>query len=76
MSAHPRPHPSRRSLDRRRLVAMVAVGAMLAYLVQAIALPVARAEAVTVGSGQLRRGHTDRGRGPDTVQRDSDHQPA
>ena len=56
MSAHPRPIPSRRPLDRRRLVAMVAVGALLAYLVQAIALPVARAEAVTVGSGSYAEG--------------------
>ena len=56
MSAHPRPIPSRRPLDRRRLVAMVAVAAMLAYLVQAIALPVPRAEAVTVGSGSYAEG--------------------
>ena len=35
---------------------MVAVGALLAYLVQAIALPVARAEAVTVGSGSYAEG--------------------
>ncbi|KQY48307.1 glycosyl hydrolase [Cellulomonas sp. Root137] len=56
MSAHARPTPSHRTLDRRRLVAMVAVGAMLAYLVQAIVLPVSRAEAVTVGSGSYAEG--------------------
>lgn len=56
MSAHPRPVSPHRPLDRRRLVAMVAVGALLAYLVQAIALPVPRAEAVTVGSGSYAEG--------------------
>lgn len=35
---------------------MVAVGALLAYLVQAIALPVPRAEAVDVGSGSYAEG--------------------
>ncbi|WP_315095472.1 glycosyl hydrolase [uncultured Cellulomonas sp.] len=46
---------SRPTLDGRRLVAMVAVAAMLAYLVQAILLP-ARAEAVTVGAGSYAEG--------------------
>ncbi|MBO3103516.1 glycosyl hydrolase [Cellulomonas fengjieae] len=56
MSAHAQPLSSRRAPDRRRFVAMVAVGALLAYLVQAIALPVPRAEAVPVGSGSYAEG--------------------
>ncbi|MFC0713275.1 glycosyl hydrolase [Cellulomonas biazotea] len=47
---------SRPALDRRAFVAMVVVGAVLAYLVQAVFLPVPRAEAVAVGSGSYAEG--------------------
>lgn len=56
MSAHARPRSSRPALDLRRIVALAVVGAMLAYLVQVVALPIARAQAVTVGAGSYAEG--------------------
>ncbi|MET0789301.1 MAG: glycosyl hydrolase [Cellulomonas sp.] len=56
MSAHARPRSSRPALDRSRIVALAVVGAMLAYLLQAVALPIARAEAVAVGAGSYAEG--------------------
>ncbi len=46
----------RPALSRRAVVAMVLIGAVVAYLVQAVALPVARAAAVSVGSGSYAEG--------------------
>ncbi|MFS0705955.1 glycosyl hydrolase [Cellulomonas sp. 179-A 9B4 NHS] len=56
MPAHAQPTPPGRTLDHRRTVALVAIAALLAYLVQAIALPLPRAEAVTVGAGSYAEG--------------------
>ncbi len=56
MSAQTGPVVVRRDPDRRRLVAMVLVAALLAYLVQVTLLPVSRAAAVSVGSGSYAEG--------------------
>ncbi|NKY38333.1 carbohydrate-binding protein [Cellulomonas septica] len=55
MSSHPLPVRAR-AVDRRALVAMIVVGALVAYLVQALFLPVPRAAAVAVGSGSYAEG--------------------
>lgn len=56
MSAHAEPRPAQQRLDRRALVAMIAAGALLASLVQAVLLPAPRAAAVTVGAGSYAEG--------------------
>lgn len=56
MSAHPRPATTRPALDGRAKTAIVVIVAMVAYLVQAVLLPVARAQAVAVGTGSYAEG--------------------
>ena len=70
MSARPRTTAtaSRPSPDRRRIVALVVVAAMLAYLVQVLLLPVTRADAaVPVGQGSYAEGTPTGGAVPDGV---------
>lgn len=56
MSGHADLRRARPALDRRAALALVVVGALLAYLVQALFLPVPRAAAVAVGQGSYAEG--------------------